>query len=71
MPLPAAPPDPYDCPFHELLVTEPERGRLDALLVPQLLRSALTDSRADGFVVRLPAAERGFRRLCERFPAVA
>ncbi|MFF8658054.1 hypothetical protein [Streptomyces huasconensis] len=125
LPLPTAPPDPYDCPFHELLVMEPERGRLDALLAPQLLgaepgacgdattpvfeaatlaagvadatdrpRSALTDSRADGFVVRLPgpealarfaheslprlredgllpAAERGFRRLRERFPAAA
>ncbi len=102
LPLPAAPPDPYDYPFHELLVMELERGRLDALLVPQLLgaehgacgdattpafeaatlvtgfadatdrlRSALTDSRADGFVVRPPAAERGFRRQRERFPAVA
>ncbi|WNI30989.1 LLM class flavin-dependent oxidoreductase [Streptomyces sp. ITFR-6] len=37
LPLPPTPPDPHDYPFHEFLVMELERGRLDALLVPQLL----------------------------------
>ncbi|MEU8541826.1 LLM class flavin-dependent oxidoreductase [Streptomyces sp. NPDC048717] len=37
LPLLPAPPDPHDYPFHEFLVMELERGRLDALLVPRLL----------------------------------
>ncbi|MFJ3881000.1 LLM class flavin-dependent oxidoreductase [Streptomyces sp. NPDC090077] len=37
LPLPPAPPDPYDYPFHEFLVMELERGRLDALLLPDRL----------------------------------
>ncbi|WP_030759264.1 MULTISPECIES: LLM class flavin-dependent oxidoreductase [unclassified Streptomyces] len=36
-PHPPAPPDPHAYPFHEFLATELERGRLDALLVPELL----------------------------------
>ncbi|MEU7020179.1 LLM class flavin-dependent oxidoreductase [Streptomyces sp. NPDC046203] len=37
LPLLPAPPDPHGYPFHEFLVMELERGRLDALLVPRLL----------------------------------
>ncbi|MFG2487976.1 LLM class flavin-dependent oxidoreductase [Streptomyces virginiae] len=36
-PHPPAPPDTHAYPFHEFLATELERGRLDALLVPELL----------------------------------
>ncbi|MGW7328096.1 LLM class flavin-dependent oxidoreductase [Streptomyces sp. NPDC054840] len=39
-PHPPAPPDPHAYPFHEFLATELERGRLDALLVPELLHRA-------------------------------
>ncbi|TLQ41923.1 LLM class flavin-dependent oxidoreductase [Streptomyces marianii] len=36
--VPPAPPDPYDYPFLEFLALELERGRLDTLLVPEVLR---------------------------------
>lgn len=38
LPVPPVPADPYDYAFLEFLVLELERGRLDALLVPELLR---------------------------------
>jgi alkanesulfonate monooxygenase SsuD/methylene tetrahydromethanopterin reductase-like flavin-dependent oxidoreductase (luciferase family) len=38
LPVPPVPPDLYDYPFLEFLTLELERGRLDALLVPELLR---------------------------------
>lgn len=71
LPVPPVPPDPYDYPFLEFLALELERGRLDCLLVPELLRLPNAEHTARGHEFEATTLLAGFAGATDRIGIAA